>query len=162
MFLRKKYYTAQEAHYNLGGTIVNPILEEYVAKSLSKIPIKIADKAIKNCFFAALQPGSRGQYFSAQYMMKTNSLILIDNRYLKRAKPECIEFTILHEIAHWLLKHDNIFDEGGNMTKFRKQEKDADNQAKKWLTEWNNANPITKLDSNQWTKEYWKSKGIIM
>lgn len=48
------------------------------------------------------------------------------------------------------------------MSKYQKQEKDADNQAKKWLNEWNNANPITKLDGNQWTKEYWKSKGITV
>lgn len=160
MFPRKKYYTPDEANYNLTAGLTDDMLGPYLAIALSKIPIKIADKVMTECFFAALRSGIYGQYF---HDIKKKSLIIIDYRYLNRAKPERIEFTILHEIAHWFLKHGVVHGSGSEFRKiWKKQEKDADNQAKNWLIEWANADPVTKLDSNQWIAEYWKSKGISL
>ena len=159
MIPKKKYYTPDEILFKLNGIIYNNKLEYYVAIALSKIPIKIADNVISKCFFACLEPSARGQYFTS--IKGKRCLILIEYKFMRRAKPVNIELTILHEIAHHFLNHGDEWLENGK-EKWQKDERDADNQVQKWLLEYNNASPISKLDSNQWTKQYLESKGITL
>lgn len=161
----KKYYTPEEIHYNFDNVMLDDLLKHYISKALSKIPSKIVDKVITTCFFATT---TRGEYIPSQYL-KNQSLIIISSSYLRRARENNIIFTILHEVAHWFFKHDYIkaklessdpFNNKEHLEHTMRCERDADLQAKKWLQEYDNSPPVTKLEAGEWTKELWRVNGI--
>lgn len=159
-YRRYEYYKISKLISCLEDVAFNSRLEPYIATALNKIPINIANKVIKKCFFATLENRASAQYFSAN-IIKKRAIIIIDNRFLKRATPEAIEFTILHEIAHWFLKHSHIFPKEISEKEIRKihkkSEDDASNLVDEWLTQWRYSCPA-KTERDQWNGKNWVSR----
>lgn len=155
----KKYYTPEEVHYNLAGGIFGETLEYYVSISLCKIPLSLADRVIKECYFATIPRGVYGLYFT-QHNVKNKGLILISDRHLRKGRPERIQHTVLHEIGHWYLKHDSPAIEHEERSEFKRKERETNKQVKKWLQEYGDSPPVTKLEANEWTRELWRVNGI--
>jgi len=107
-----------------------------VAEALSKAPKRVVDKVLKDCAIA--MPSADGAYFNHSYAK--DNLIVLSERVLKMKRKERY-FLLLHEIAHFHLKHkDGLLT---HMTKkqHKKQEDEADTLA------------------NQWNKNHLKRKG---
>lgn len=137
----KRYYTPQEVEGYIGSNriLYHNLLYTNVAKALCKLPMRIADNVIKKCFFITYSGRIRG-HCVAPSLINNRTIIYISWHHLKRAKQEKIEHTILHEIAHWFLKHhagklpNSPFNSPVAETK--KKESEANQQVKKWLQEY--------------------------
>jgi hypothetical protein len=140
--LSKGYYTPPEINDYIGSNRIpyHNLLYTYLASALSKLPKHIVDKVLKKCIFITFSGWTKGCCVPPSLNNKT--LIYISWYHLKRAKPDTIEHTILHEIAHWFLKHNSslLLSSHLNFTfsEINKQEKEADYQVKKWLQEYDN------------------------
>ena len=152
--LSKRYYTPKEVEGYIGSNriLYHNLLYTNVAKALCKLPMHIADKVIKKCFFITYSGRIRGHCF-APSLINNRTIIYISWHHLKRAKQEKIEHTILHEIAHWFLKHgDSMLPNShfnSTVVEVKKKEMEADHIVKKWLQEYEKADPLTKKSEEE-------------
>ena len=153
----KKYYTPYEVHYMDAGiwTLGNDDLLTEISQTLSKIPMGIVDDLRENCYFLMEREVGKASYFPVGFF-DNKAIIVISEAYLCSADDKALEFTILHEAAHHALKHKNPWQHGLSKEEYDKQEKEANEQVEKWINEYDKADPTTKLDENEWTKEFFK------
>jgi hypothetical protein len=156
----KKYYTPDEVHYMDAGiwTLGNDDLRNKISVALSKIPTDIVDDLCDNCYFLIESEVGKASYFPVGFF-DNKAVIIISDIYFKSADDNALEHTIMHEVAHHALKHKNPWQHGLSKEEYDKQEKEANEQVEKWLNEYEKADPITKLDGNEWAKEFSKQSG---
>jgi hypothetical protein len=153
----KKYYTYKEIQTMdaTTWTLGNDDLRKEISHALSKIPMGIVDDLNENCYFLVESEVGKASCFPVGFF-DNKAIIVISDVYFCSADDKALEYTILHEVAHHALKHKNPWQHGLSTEEYDKQEKEADEQVEKWLNEYEKADPITKLDGNEWTNEFFK------
>jgi Zn-dependent protease with chaperone function len=131
-----KRYTAEQIIYAFAG--LNEISNEEemtIADAPTILDRKLVDRIVHDVYFvssslikALCLPLSTSQ------LKGKRAIIFISDELLNQQNKE-IKLNILHEIAHYVLKHKCLFDfEGDGMDKkYMQQEKEADKLVKKWL-----------------------------
>jgi hypothetical protein len=150
---KKKYYTFKEINYMDNGTLTlgNNNFRYYLSFALSMVPLKIVDDIIENCLLLIIERRAKGVYFPKGYL-EDKCLIAFSDSYMENAgKSECLE-TILHEVAHYYLRHRDPYEFELDEGIHDQQEQEANEQVKRWLKEYEEADPISKLDWNLWAK----------
>jgi Zn-dependent peptidase ImmA (M78 family) len=130
---KKESYSLEEADYAFAG--MNSVSEEFrviIARALSKLPKEIVDWTAEAAFFFS----SSEEYFAftlrkIDFAHKQGFIFLSEN--LKWESEEKQAFMIAHEIAHLKLNHRSPILDRLSEQETRKQEKEADILATKWL-----------------------------
>lgn len=80
----EKYYTPDEVNYDNAGTLTfcSPIIRMVVAKALSKIPMKLADKVIREYSFITITEEQKGIFWPKTFF-KNKNLIFISQGLLE-------------------------------------------------------------------------------
>ena len=141
--VERETYTLEEVDYELGGVYaLDDEFRSILDRSLSKLPKNTVDWAIRKLFFVS----SSEEYWAfllskSEWGHKTGFIFLSEQ--LKDETEEKQAFTIAHEIAHHKLKHKSPF--FGKITKeqARKNEEEADERARTWLSYPSNFKQIT-------------------
>jgi len=134
--MKMKYYTPEEIYYNDAGvvTLGCETLRFILAETLARIPSNIVDDVYDNCLFYMFE--FKGGGYTTDGVFIPNEVI--KDKHIIMYHTELPEFSekarinlVLHEIAHYVLKHktqlrhDNVDRE--------KQEQEADDLVNKWL-----------------------------
>lgn len=133
---KTKKYNSEEVDYLFGGmNEVNENQRYFIAEALSKLDKEIVDKLAEEVLFVA-------SYEDRCFFLPLNAKHLeikkgiFFSEGLFNEKDDFIIKIILHEVAHFILKHKCLFDfEEGKEAEKDKQEEEADELVKKWLKE---------------------------
>ena len=122
-------YPAEQIYYEMDFLACpgNEMCSSLVAEVLSKAPRRVVDKVLKHC--AIVMPNSDGAYFNSKYAK--DSLIVLSERLLDMKSKEQ-HFTVLHEVAHFHLKHKDSMLSSMTKKQQKRQEDKADELANKW------------------------------
>lgn len=124
-------YTLEEIHDTDDGilTYQDDKLRYLVARALSRAPAKVVEHAFKRCLFIAPRlENERGIHFHRWDIPRHKDLILLPENLLSKEADE-VNYVILHEVGHSLLKHRMTNDE----EKIVEYNRQADELAYKWL-----------------------------
>lgn len=100
---------------------------------LQLLPKNILDTVMKGCLFFEIK-GDQAAFYCDGRSIKGRSIIVIDSAKHKRVMEG--SYTILHEIAHFILKHGSPGDKSYKETERKKDEQKADNLADNWQDEY--------------------------
>ena len=114
-----------------GKLIGNALMKKRVCKMLSIMPKNIINYVTSNCwFFASMEDAwaftFTGNDLKNQHLIFLSDELLFQNQYQ-------ISYTIAHEIGHVILGHRNSVLENQSKEEIKKQEKEADIFAKKYI-----------------------------
>jgi len=159
---KKKYYTPEEIDYENAGKFTpnadEGFFRENVAFALSKIPIKTVNKIMKKSIILSGKSKGSGEYFPAKLvrkLFKRKDLIILNQESIN------FEYAILHECAHCYLNHTHGYIAENWTEEIRlRQEKEADDLVKKWLQEYEEADPITKISEEDLVRLAYKQQGV--
>ena len=124
----------------------NEMLREITSRALTKVPSKIVDDLFNNCL-AIIQENDASYY--PNHIFKNKSLIVFSEKIKEFSKEER-EDLVMQEVAHFHLRHKSFFDKDNeyiqalkgeefsafykeSMSRFEKQEVEADKTVKLWL-----------------------------
>lgn len=111
--------------------IAKPFLETMVCESLLKLPAEIIEYVVEHVWFFSSSDDAWAYTFHGNDLENKHFIFLSDD--LAKEKQSQIEYTIIHEIGHIILKHQNSIDRRQTQSEIRKQELAADQFAKKYL-----------------------------
>ncbi len=125
-------WTIEKVRYSLGDKLIGSLfMREIVCKTLLLLPSESIEHICKTVWFISSQDDSWAFTFSGADI-KDRSLIFLSDELLSQDE-EQIRFTILHEIGHVALSHRNSIGYEQTQTEIKKQEREADIFAKKYL-----------------------------
>lgn len=123
---------ARVIYYAFDGKLVgNKEMKINVCQTLSKMPDDIINFITKNCWFLASMEDAWAFTFTGNDL-KDNHLIFFSDELLYQDKNQ-IQYTIAHEIGHVILGHRNSVLKRQTKKEIRKQERQADSFAKKYV-----------------------------
>lgn len=129
----KERYTPEEVDYGFAGfNEVDEVFRIILAKAISKLPMKIVDWTTKNLLFIS----SSDEYFAfylPKHEWKHKKGFIFLSEALKNESEEKQTFQIAHEIAHVKLNHKSPVFSDLTEIEMKRQEKEADELANKWL-----------------------------
>ena len=114
-----------------GKLLVRASLQRYVIRVVAKLPNKLIGKITRFCWFLGSVDDAWAYTFRGDEIKGTNLIILSDS--LLDQSHEDIEWTILHEIGHVILGHHNSILVTQTRQEIRRQEREADAFAMKYL-----------------------------
>lgn len=115
--------------HKLIGTV---FMKRIVAKALQNLPDKISKKVTKTTWFVS--SFRDGWAFTLRHndLKKGEFLVFLSDELLREDERQII-WTITHEIGHIILGHKNSIGKAQTKAEVRKQEKEADKFARKFL-----------------------------
>ena len=134
----KNKYTPQQVDYAFAD--MNEIGDDRrmpLAKALSILERDLIDKLAEEVRFICCHSGIFGFQLrlKSEYLKGKKAVIFLSEEVFKGEEEE-IRHTILHETAHYVLKHKCLFDFSiGEEDKLEAQEVEADALMRKWLKE---------------------------
>ncbi len=114
-----------------GKLVGNYKMKKNVCEVLSKMPEEITEYITENCWFFSSMEDAWAFTFRGNDLIGQH-LIFISDELLSEGESQ-IQYTIAHEIGHVILKHRNSILKKQSLEEIEKQEKEADNFAKKYL-----------------------------
>jgi hypothetical protein len=99
-----------------------------VTKALSMLPVDIVDDVMSECLFIMPRIDFESGYYIPKEQIDNRFVLVFPEELLKKDEDFIIR-KILHEIAHWYLKHNEIVSYERNLEK----EKETDNQVDQWV-----------------------------
>lgn len=130
----KKRYTPEEVDYMFAG--FNSVSEEFrviLAKAISKLPRNIVEWATEKLLFVSSSQEYWAFSLSKKEWKHKRGFIFLST-YLKNESEEKQTFSVAHEIAHQKLRHKSPIFSNLTHEETQRQEKEADELAKKWLS----------------------------
>lgn len=125
-------YTTRELIKGFGGKLIAyDSHKKIIAQTLLKLPKEIIDYLIKTTWFLSSSPDSFGYTFNGNDIPNKHFIFLSDELFEQSMSQ--IQYTILHEVGHIILKHKNEIGFRQSKEEIRKQESEADEFAKKYL-----------------------------
>lgn len=117
---------------SFGGRLVgNSFMKEQVVQAVSKLPEDLISYITQNVWFLSSAPDAWAYTFHGQDIPDKYLVLLTDELF---HEPEWqIQYTILHEIGHVVLKHRNSIEVKQTKQEIADQEERADQFAKKYL-----------------------------
>ena len=129
-----EYYTMEQIHHADGGLVTmgcDP-LRNLLADILTRVPVSTVDSVFGDCVYLMPQLQERG-CFIPNRVISGKHIILFPEELLSWPKDEQI-YVVLHETAHYVLKHKSPL-EDKNLD-YQRQEREADALVDKWFLEW--------------------------
>ncbi|HVZ67417.1 MAG TPA: M48 family metalloprotease [Patescibacteria group bacterium] len=125
----------KEIIYSFEGKLVgNKRMKNLVSQTLSLMPENIIDKVTKTCWFVSSFEDAWAFTFTGNDL-KNQHLIFLSDHLLNEHVYQ-IRYTIAHEIGHVILGHRNSTLIKQTKEEIRKQEEEADNFAKLYISEY--------------------------
>ena len=130
-----KRYTPEEVWYEDAGlvTLGPDAIRKIMSSALSKVPREVADAVLGGCRIIVPTSKEKGCYIPAE-LTKDRAMLSFPETIFD-GSPEEAEETLLHEVAHYWLKHRSPLADGLSETEGEQQELEADDQVRKWLGE---------------------------
>jgi len=132
--MKEQKYSLEQVDYMFGG--VNSVSREFriiLAKVISKLPKKIVEWATENLLFISSSDEYWAFSMSKAEWEHVEGLVFLSD-VLKTESEEKQTFTIAHEIAHHKLNHKSPIFSNLTTEETQKQEAEADELAKRWLS----------------------------
>ncbi len=107
-----------------------------VVEALRLLPEKIADFIVKHVWFIGSFEDGWAFTLRSDELKRGESVIFLSDELLTQSEFQ-IQHTILHEIGHVVLGHRNSIGKIQSKSEIKKQEKDADEFAKRYLHDYN-------------------------
>lgn len=108
------------------------LMKKAVLSTLLLFPDEIVERVSKKCWFISAFDESWAFVLRGSEIKKSEFVIFLSDRLLKENRGQ-IQYTIAHEIGHVLLGHRNSIGKVQSKTEIRRQEKEADVFAMKYL-----------------------------
>jgi hypothetical protein len=124
--------TAREIYYAFDGKLVGTtFLKRSVCKTLTLMPDEIVDFVTNNCWFLGSMKDAWAFTFTGNDLKDQHLIFLSDALMNQNSKQ--IQFSIAHEIGHVILGHRNSTLVKQSKEEIKKQEKEADTFAEKFI-----------------------------
>ena len=115
-----------------GGKLVGSLyMQEVVCRALNRLPGDMFEYLCQNCWFLSSSPDAWAFAFNGNDVLNNHFIFLSDDLLCQGEKQ--IQFTILHEVGHVILKHQNSINYRQTQREIKKQEVEADLFAKSYL-----------------------------
>lgn len=119
-------------YYSFDGKLVgSKRMKKIVSKTVSMLPTKIASFITSNCWFIGSMEDAWAFTFTGNDL-KDHHLIFLSDELLSESDQQ-IQHSILHEIGHVVLAHRNSILVNQSREEIRRQEKEADEFANKYI-----------------------------
>jgi Zn-dependent peptidase ImmA (M78 family) len=120
--------------HSFGGRLIgNKLVKERVVEAVIKLPEELIEYITKNVWFLSSSPDAWAYTFHGKDVPDKYLIILSDELF---SQPEYqIQYTILHEIGHVILKHRNSIGYKQTKQEVNQQEIEADSFARRYLDE---------------------------
>lgn len=116
----------------LGGKLVCKVpVKIIICETLIFLPSEIIDYVTSHVWFFST-PADAWAYTFTGNDLKDKHVIYLSDELFEQEKSQ-IQYTILHEIGHIILKHKNSIERAQTQSEIKKQELEADLFAKKYL-----------------------------
>lgn len=123
---------AREIYRMFGGKLIGTSsTKEYICETLLTMPGEIIEYITGNCWFFGSMDDAFGFAFTGNDLKDQHLIFLSDVLFLQDDSQ--IYYTIAHEIGHVMLGHRNSTLVNQSKEEVRKQEKEADTFAKKYI-----------------------------
>ena len=120
-----------KVRYALGGKLIaKPLLKTIICGTLLLLPNEIINYVVKHVWFFSSSDDAWAYTFNGNDA-KDKHFIFLSDELMHQEKSQ-IEYTILHEIGHIILKHKNSIGRQQTQSEIKKQEIEADLFAKKY------------------------------
>ena len=129
----KYTYSPEMVDYMFGG--LNQVSEEFraiLAKSISKLPMKIVDWTTENLLFISSNDDNYASYLPIEILSSKKGLVIL-SEILKNQTEDIQSSYIAHEIAHTYLGHVSPIMSNLSDRETKNQEEQATQLAHKWL-----------------------------
>ncbi len=124
--------SAQKMIKNFNGKLVGSLhMQELVCRTLNKLLGEMVSYLCKNCWFLSSSPDAWAFTFNGNDILN-NHFIFLSDELLSQGQNQ-IQFTILHEVGHVILKHKNSINYLQTQREIKQQEKEADCFAKYFI-----------------------------
>ena len=115
---------------------IHPIDLQKVFKSIFKaIPEPVPTSVIEDCVFICFRESGNGRFLHREDIDGRHIIILAEHLFENFINYEKIVSVIMHELAHYQLKHKQGDVDSGKMSHTEMEEK-ADELKDKWLEKW--------------------------
>lgn len=107
-------------------------MKKYVCETLNFMPEKIISRITKNCWFLSSMDDAWAFTFTGNDL-KNQHLIFLSDDLINEGPPQ-VYHSIAHEIGHVILNHRNSVLEGQTREEIKKQETEANEFVKTYLS----------------------------
>lgn len=114
-----------------GKLIGNDNIKQYVCRTLLLMEDTIISYITEYCWFFGSTNDSLAYTFTGNDLLNMHFIYVSDALFVQNE--QLIMYTIAHEIGHVMLKHRNSVFEKQSKTEIRRQEKEADAFARKYV-----------------------------
>ncbi len=115
-----------------GGRIVgDQQTKMLIAQTIAKLPNEIIDYVTQKVWFLSSSPDAYGYTFHGADIPDKYLILLTDELFTQDLSQ--IQYTILHEVGHVILKHRNSIEVKQTKAEIRQQESEADQFAYSYL-----------------------------
>jgi hypothetical protein len=119
-----------------GGRLVGtPFMKALVCEAVALLPEEIIKKVTRDVWFLSSSEDAWAYTFKGNDL-KDKHLIFVSDELL-REDPSQIQYTIIHEIGHVILGHENSMGRKQTQSEIDQQEREADEFAKNYLNQKN-------------------------
>lgn len=126
-------YSFSKVREEFGGKLVGTgFMKRMVCRTLLIFPDEIIKRVTKKVWFISSFDDGWAFALRGDELKSDEAMIFLSDELLKENEKQ-ITFTIAHEIGHIILDHRNSIGKLQIQKEISKQEKDADNFAKKYL-----------------------------
>lgn len=125
-------YSKEEIEERFGKKLVGKwLMKRSVVESLQKLPYDIVEYVTENVWFVSSFDDAWGFVLTGEELQGKQLIFLSDELFSEPR--EQIQYTIIHEIGHVILKHRNAILKPQTKAEVEKQEFEADQFADKYL-----------------------------
>ena len=122
----------KEIYYAFNGKLVGTKrMQKYVCETLSLMPASVVRRITSNCWFMSSMDDAFAFTFTGNDL-KNQHLIFLSDDLMRQASSQ-IKYTIAHEIGHVILAHRNSTLVRQEREEIRRQEKEAELFAQKYI-----------------------------
>lgn len=114
-----------------GRLIGSPLMKTYVCEVVSLLPKEMINHVTKDVWFLSSPEDAWAMTFKGSDVKDQHLIYLSDELF--NQEDSQIRYTIAHEIGHVILEHQNSMGRKQTQSEIDKQEKEADQFAKKYL-----------------------------
>lgn len=123
----------QKIRHVLGGKLIGSVfMRQMVCETLLLLPSEIIKYVTSKVWFFSSDEGSFGYTFDGNDL-KGMHFIFLSEELFEEDKTQ-IQYTIVHEIGHVMLKHKNSIGQRQTQSEIDRQEREADEFVRKYLS----------------------------
>ena len=114
-----------------GKLVGRNTMKKAVCEVVSRMPDEISDYMTSNCWFISSFPDAYAFTFTGNDLKEQHLIFLSDELFFQ--EKETTYYTVAHEIGHVVLGHRNSVTVRQSKEEIKRQEKEADQFARKYI-----------------------------